>query len=141
MNVFRLNTNDAGILRELLRWSRPQEIVSLDRCKSILSNPKNLVIAALIDEKPVGISVGYVLQRFLRDVVFLYEIDVHIDYRRSGIGSQMIEHLKTWCRQKQLEEIFVLTNSSNAAAMRLYESTGGMRPDLDDVMFSYPTFN
>lgn len=35
--------------------------------------------------------------------------------------------------------MFVLTNASNAPAMRLYETTGGQREAEDDVVFVYPT--
>ena len=32
---------------------------------------------------------------------------------------------------------FVLTNEANEAAMELYRSLGGMRPNADDVLFDF----
>lgn len=34
-------------------------------------------------------------------------------------------------------DLLVITNSSNEAAMALYESVGGMRPNDDDVMWDF----
>jgi hypothetical protein len=51
----------------------------------------------------------------------------------------MIEALKALCADRGYAEMWVLTNASNAAAMRLYESAGGVR-EFDDVeMFAFPT--
>ena len=35
------------------------------------------------------------------------------------------------------DEMSVFTNAANAAAMALYRSAGGVRPNLDDVMFDF----
>ena len=103
----------------------------------MISHSGNWFIVALSKGRPVGLIVGYEIQRFPGDVMFLYEIDVHPDHRQKGVATQMVEFLKTECRRRKLREMFVITNENNVAAMRLYEKTGGKRPHPDDAMFDY----
>lgn len=70
--------------------------------------------------------------------MFFYEIGVHKDFRQQGIGKALIGELKKITKEMAINEIFVLTNHSNTAAMRLYESTGGvLSEETDEVMFTY----
>ena len=69
--------------------------------------------------------------------LFIYEIDVLPEARQRGIATTLIEELKNLCRSHQLQGMFVFTNESNEAAMRLYKTTGGVRPNPDDVLFGY----
>ena len=132
-----LEKNDGAILQNILKWSRPSATVSLRRCEQLLAQPDNCLIAAMIDNIPVGLIVAYVIQRFRGDVMFLYEIDVHPEHRRKAIARKLIEALKETCRTRKLKEIFVITEQSNVAAMRLYQKTGGHRPHADEAMFLY----
>ena len=55
------------------------------------------------------------------------------------LGRAMLERLKALCADRGYGEMWVLTNGSNAPAMRLYASAGGQR-EFDDVeMFAFPT--
>jgi hypothetical protein len=50
----------------------------------------------------------------------------------------MIEALKAMGKAGRWDEMFVLTNAGNAAAVALYASAGGVRPPPDDVvMFDF----
>jgi hypothetical protein len=40
-------------------------------------------------------------------------------------------------RERGWAGMYVFTNAGNTAAMRLYESAGGVRPNPDDVMFDF----
>src|SRR5258708_7368102 len=127
VKIHVLEAQDTSILKNVLGWSRPKEQVSISRCKTILSDPRILILVAIREQMPVGIIIGYVLPRLHGDVMFLYEIDVHTDFRRNGIATKMIEHLKGRCLERKISEIFVFTNAANKGAMGLYERTGGNR--------------
>ncbi|HYM96024.1 MAG TPA: GNAT family N-acetyltransferase [Candidatus Sulfotelmatobacter sp.] len=69
--------------------------------------------------------------------MFLYEIGVDERFQRQGIGRALIEAIAELARADGCEEMFVFTNRSNAAAMRLYESTGWVIEAEDEQMFVY----
>lgn len=137
MEVQQLTVLDDSILQRLLKWSRPHDTLSLDRCRKLLADDRNLLIAAFQEGAPVGVIVAYILPRLHNNVVFLYEIDVHSHHRKTGIATRMIAFLKAWSWKNGIPEIFVFTNAANTAAMMLYERTGGKRPNPEDVMFSH----
>lgn len=84
-----------------------------------------------------GFLYGYVLCRFSKKVLFIYSVEVAADAGRQGIASGMIAALKEKGRSGAWQEMFVLTNSSNEAAMALYRRAGGERPNPDDVLFDF----
>jgi len=65
----------------------------------------------------------------------LYEIAVAPEFHRRGIGTALIRGLERICREQGFAEMFVFTNRSNAAAMRLYGSTGAHTEAADEQMF------
>jgi len=58
-------------------------------------------------------------------------------YRRQGVASALLKELAEIARARGIATGFVLTSAANAAAMRLYESVGGVRPADDDVMWDF----
>ena len=115
------------------------------RRSTVDSNPRffedenNILLVAYAGAERCGFLYGYVLEslRSKRPKLFLYSIDVVEAYRVRGVGTRLIESLKGIARQRSCQEIFVLTNRSNRAALKLYEATGGTIENPDDVMFVY----
>ena len=100
---------------------------------------KNILLVAYTNAEPCGFLYGYLLEslRSKQPKLFLYSIDVIEQHRRKRVGTKLIEALKEIAREHSCHEIFVLTNRSNLAAMRLYETTGGSIENNDDVLFVY----
>jgi ribosomal protein S18 acetylase RimI-like enzyme len=69
----------------------------------------------------------------------LYEIGVHKEFRQRGIGKALINEVKRWAKQVEADEVWVLTNQSNAAAVALYRSMGGETESEtpDEVIFNF----
>ncbi len=72
-----------------------------------------------------------------RPQMLLYEIGVADEFRQRGVARGLIAELEALCRAIDAEEMFVITNGANHAAMELYRSTGGRREAEDDVVFVY----
>ena len=70
-------------------------------------------------------------------MMFFYEIEVLEEYRNQSVGKALIEELKKMCERKNILKMFVLTNESNLAAMKLYESAGGERRQEGEVQFEW----
>lgn len=92
------------------------------------------------DGEPAGFLNAHLLEmpHSTRPKLFLYSIDVFPQFQQQGIGIALIEELKRIGVSKNCSEIFVLTNENNTAANRLYQRTGGVRENSDDVMYVYP---
>ena len=71
------------------------------------------------------------------DNPFVYEVGVREPYRRRGVATRLLRELESLARRRGVRRAFVLTAESNEAAMRLYQSVGGVRPFDDDVMWRF----
>ncbi|MHC4848139.1 MAG: GNAT family N-acetyltransferase [Planctomycetota bacterium] len=99
-----------------------------------LASSRQMMLVALEGRSPVGWVYGYELPRVDREqsMWLLYEIDVSESYRRQGIGSKLLAEF----RSRAAGPVWLLTNRSNAPAMRLYAD--GEFPNEDDVLVRFP---
>ena len=82
-------------------------------------------------EQPVGgatVAVGasvYPIDRYQRsDLAVLWDIRVHPDHRRRGIGSQLLTYGAEWAREQGYGRLGIETDSSNVGACRFYMNQG-----------------
>jgi streptothricin acetyltransferase len=67
----------------------------------------------------------YPMDRFQRqDLAVLWDLRVHPEYRKQGIGSQLFKYAVDWARSKGYGQLGMETNSSNVAACRFYARQG-----------------
>ena len=57
--------------------------------------------------------------------------------RRRGVATALFRELAVIARTRGIARGFVLTNEANEAAMELYRSLGGERPNRDDVLWDF----
>jgi ribosomal protein S18 acetylase RimI-like enzyme len=100
---------------------------------------KDLVCLIALDAgEVVAFIYGHILRRFEATSLFIYSVDTTPTHQRQGIAKAMLQALAEEGRTGRWDEMFVLTNRSNAAAMALYAGAGGVRPPPDDVvMFDF----
>lgn len=140
IRVRLLKAGDGEVLRRLLAWSRPGDLVPVERCEELLSAPGNFwsfYLAAIENGEPIGWIGAHRMARFRGDVAFLYEIDVHPGRRRRGVATLLMARFKDLCRTQGIQGFFVLTNEANAAARGLYERVGGVRRHGDEALFEF----
>ena len=111
--------------------------LSLERAAAHLADPDLVNVVALEGETPVGFVYGFVLRRFEKTSFFIYSVDVAETHQRRGLAKAMLARLSAMGKAGRWDEMFVFTNASNAPAMALYTSAGGVRPNPDDVMFDF----
>lgn len=69
--------------------------------------------------------------------LWINEVGVAPTHQRRGIGTRLLLALCDLARDLGCKEAWVLTNRSNGAAMRLYQSLHATEPDDDVVLFSF----
>lgn len=104
-----------------------------------LGNPDNLLAVARWDGQLCGFVSAHRLQRFdkRRAEVLLYEIGVDERFQRRGIGRALVAEVKRWAAEAGADEIWVLTNRGNEAAMALYRASDGEEDAPDVTMFTF----
>lgn len=110
-----------------------------DQGKKFLENPDNALFLALWEGMFAGFLTAHRLQRFdkRRAEILLYEIGVDENFRKRGIGKALIEKVKEWGKEVGADEVWVLTNKSNLAANALYQSSGGVTENPDELMYVF----
>jgi ribosomal protein S18 acetylase RimI-like enzyme len=123
-----------GLFDEGTEWDSQQG-------EKFLKDSNNALFVAFFENQAVGFLTANRLQRFDKRgaEVLLYEIGVREDARQKGIGKALINGVKLWAKESGADEVWVLTNRSNEAAVALYQSMGGETesPNSDEVMFNF----
>jgi GNAT superfamily N-acetyltransferase len=137
-DVRRLATGDEAVVQELSRWvdRPPHEDAGAAR---FLANERNHLLVAFDGDEPVGMVLAHELDRRHGDEpkMFLYEIDVREDRRRSGIGRMLMERFGELCRERGYPLAWVLTDEENPTAMAFYAACGSERAGPEEVMFTF----
>ena len=97
--------------------------------RSELSNPLSLWLVA----EDHGVVAGYVGSQTVLGETDMMNVAVHPDYRRSGIGRQLVNELVLRLKEQGSHILVLEVRVSNEAAISLYEQLGfeciGRRPN------------
>ena len=106
--------------------------------RAFLADPRHHIAVAIDDGVVVGFATG--VHYFHPDKpapeLFVNEVGVAPTHQRRGIAKDVLGALLQRGRELGCVEAWVLTDPSNAAAMRLYAASGG-EASPDHVMFSF----
>lgn len=58
------------------------------------------------------------------DIAVLWDLRVHPDYRRQGVGAKLFAHAMVWAQERRCRHLVVETQDINVAACRFYERQG-----------------
>lgn len=134
MKIIRLKSEDYLKLEAFLKAFSFKNFQSVNH--NFLTNPLNYILAAYADNLPVGYLLGYELERPETDnpTFFVYDIEVLKDYRKKGIGTELMDAFKQSAKEKKATEIFVASNKSNIPAMNFYRKSGYIKEKNDDII-------
>lgn len=142
VKVKRLEATDALQAVSVVRVFYAKE-VSPQHMERFLSNPANYLIVAEADGNShpawAGFLLAYALERLKEDALkmFIYDIEVAEQYRRQGVGTALIGHVRRIVKQEEMVSAFVFTNYSNEGAVGFYKSSGAKIVNGDDLLFVY----
>jgi ribosomal protein S18 acetylase RimI-like enzyme len=126
-------TDDAPDLLEIQRQVIEENVAnvddqldSLEQWQERIRSASKEVLWLVADAENRAIGLLQLLApapRFLRHIRNLY-IEVHRDWRGSGVGAALIQHGAEWARQNGVELIALSVLDSNPRARSLYERLG-----------------
>ena len=84
----------------------------------------------------IGYIQGYMLTRFQHaPMLYIHDMKVMKKYRHLGIGTILMDAMKSHAKKHKLSKIFLITNKSNKRAVGLFKKENGKRPHKDDMVF------
>ena len=107
---------------------------------AFLRDPRHHIAVAIEADAVVGFvsAVHYIHPDKPSPELWINEVGVASTHRGRGIGKALLGMLLHHARSLGCVEAWVLTERGNQAAMRLYESSGGIEARNDEVMFTFP---
>jgi aminoglycoside 6'-N-acetyltransferase I len=104
-----------------------------------LNDPRHHIIVAIDASQVVGfISAVHYINPDKPAELWLNEVSVAPSHQNRGIGRQMLETMLSLGRELSCSCAWVLTDTQNTAAMRLYEAAGGVAEPKPSVLFEFP---
>lgn len=103
----------------------------------LLEKSEFIMLSALNEDKVVGGLTAYQLPMYYSEgsEMFIYDIAVHPEFQRTGIGKKLVAALKKYCHEKGIKEFFVAANEEDEHALDFYRATGGKQEKV--VHFTY----
>ena len=96
----------------------------LDR---MLDRPDFWAMAAFVDDRIVGGLTAHTLpmSRSESSEVFIYDVAVHPDHQRKGVGRALIQFLLSAATEASVQTVFVPAEDEDAHAIEFYRALGG----------------
>ena len=103
-----------------------------------LRDRRHHLAVALDKDVVVGFASGVTYVHPDKPVeLWINEVAVAPSHRDQGVGKRILDIFLEFGRAAGCHEAWVLTDRSNTAAMKLYESVGGTEVPGDTVMYSF----
>ncbi len=140
----QLDLNNLGELVKLIKlYENVFEIEtfkypSQSYLKKILKNENTIFLVARYENDVIGGLTAHQLAStyFEANEVYVYDLAVHQDFQRMGIGSQLIEELKEISCSNGDKEIFLQADIEDEYAIDFYNKIGGIPENVIHFSFS-----
>lgn len=137
-----LGKNDTAILKELIQlfhevFETSPTVATDQHLQRLLSTSGFIAIVAMKDGKVLGGLTAYELAGYYseKSELYIYDIAVQTAWHNQGIGKSLIEYLKRYAKEKEIETIFVEAHTEDVQAVKFYESTFGMSEKVEHFNF------
>lgn len=100
-----------------------------EHLQTLLTNEKIIFYVAFADKEVIGGLTAYILPSvyFVSGEVYIYDFAVETSHQRKGVGRQLMDELKAYCKQQGYKEIFVQAHIVDRHALDFYHATGGQQ--------------
>lgn len=137
--VTRLSPGHEGVLENVTAGVFDRIVVP-ELAADFVNDPRHHMVVAVVGETIVGCASGvHYVHPDKPPELFINEVAVAPSHQRRGVGRRLVEELLAIAKELDCVEAWVLSESDNRAAERLYLSVNeGVVFQKDVVMFSMP---
>lgn len=121
MNFHPARLNDLSDLLTIEKASFTQPWSEANFLSEINRLPQSLFVARHTMESP---AIGYICFWPVADEFQMLNLAVHADFRRQGVGRNLVAFLLKKAQENQAAKVFLEVRPSNLAALELYRSLG-----------------
>ncbi len=132
IEVYRLGIDDIRLAQHTFRlmadvFEEPSGVLSEAYVTSLLSRDEFWAFAALRDGMPIGGVTAHALPMTRNESteLFIYDLAVHPEHQRRGVGRALIEALQTEAALRGMTVSFVPADSDDEHALEFYRALGG----------------
>src|SRR5688500_9028868 len=134
ISIHKLGEQDISIFEELIKLfgnvfeMKGFTIPRREHLAKLLSKDTFFVFVEILEGNVVGGLTSYTLQQYYSEkpLVYIYDLAVKTDLQRKGIGKALISAIVKYCREKNMEEVFVQADEADDYAHDFYRSTGAV---------------
>lgn len=114
------------------------ESPSMKHLEELLQKDDFFVFVAIHEGEIIGGLTAYSLTQYYSEapLVYIYDIAVLKKYQRKGVGKKLILGITDYCKELDVEEIFVQAEDADEHALDFYRSTGALSTKV--THFYYP---
>jgi aminoglycoside 3-N-acetyltransferase I len=108
-------------------FDEPAEPLSDDYVDQLLASSSFWAIAAFEGDRVVGGITAHTIPmtRSPRAELFVYDLAVHEDFRRRGVGAGLVTTLRRLAAEAGVAEVFVPADDDDADAVAFYRTLAG----------------
>jgi aminoglycoside 3-N-acetyltransferase I len=144
MEIKKLEPTDVVHFKQLITiFQKVFEIEDLqmqndEYLEKLLLKPDFFALVALQNKKVVGGLSVYLLQRYYssKKEAYIFDVGVHPEYQRKGIGKALISHLIRYCKTQEIESAYVEAEADDEQAVNFYRKT----PFNDEIQATHFTY-
>lgn len=130
--VRQLTHTDAELFAQLVHLfhtvfeNDPAIVAPITRLHQLLTSPLFVVFAVFADDQLVGGCTTYILPSYTSTnaELLIYDLAIHPDFQRRGLGTRLIHALRHYCTQHQIPLFFVLAHADDEPAVEFYRASG-----------------
>lgn len=97
-----------------------------------INKKDKVVYLAYVDGQIAG---QIILRKNWNNYAYIEDVTVDVQFRRQGIGTQLISRAKQWARNRSLMGIMLETQNNNLPACKFYESCGFQLRGFDTYLY------
>lgn len=145
IQVRRLTQEDREVARQLFLlmaevFEEPSCPLSDSYLDRVLARDEFWAVAASVDDRLAGGLTAHLLPmtRVEAAELLIYDVAVHPEYQRKGIGRSLINWLLAAAEAAGIETVFVPAESEDQHAIDFYQAVGGKASEVHLFTWSSP---